>query len=316
MKLKNISKAVLVGALLISPLTLGSENGRTAQAASTIKKQDVKYTNATVQLKESRSSKSKTLTTIPKGKTVQYLKAYGSWSQVKYGSKTGYVATKTLSNTNNTSAVSLKKGVLENTTELKEKRDSKSKRLITIPKGETVEIVKNYGSWTQVKYQNVTGYIATKQLIPVEAGSSKQEQFIDKIKENKLISYRYDLTSDNYYITYIPKHYNSSVIMLTLDKNDVQSIYVSPQDRFGPEEKSEHTKRKSSYDGVIRTLSDAICGKNTNDANMLYNLLVSESDYIVENVHGKYKVSNGSVKIAGKTFRTIKNNSEYMMFAD
>lgn len=53
-------------------------------------------TKSSVALKAGRHSKHKTLTTIPKGKSVIFVKAYGSWTQVKYGSKTGYVPSKTV----------------------------------------------------------------------------------------------------------------------------------------------------------------------------------------------------------------------------
>lgn len=66
--------------------------------ASTVSKNSstsVSYkTTRSLALKSGRSSKYKTLTTIPKGKSVTFLKAYGSWTQVKYGAKTGYVPTK------------------------------------------------------------------------------------------------------------------------------------------------------------------------------------------------------------------------------
>ncbi|MGY0202754.1 SH3 domain-containing protein [Acinetobacter soli] len=42
------------------------------------------------------------MTTIPKGQSVSVLKVEGTWSQVKYGSQTGFVANTYLSNTAST----------------------------------------------------------------------------------------------------------------------------------------------------------------------------------------------------------------------
>ena len=55
-------------------------------------------TKKAVDMKAGKHRKNKTLNTIPKGKTVTHVKSYGSWTQVKYGSKTGYVPTSSLGN--------------------------------------------------------------------------------------------------------------------------------------------------------------------------------------------------------------------------
>lgn len=53
-------------------------------------------TKKAVDMKAGKHRKNKTLNTIPKGKTVTHVKSYGSWTQVKYGAKTGYVPTSSL----------------------------------------------------------------------------------------------------------------------------------------------------------------------------------------------------------------------------
>ncbi|WP_214688436.1 SH3 domain-containing protein [Exiguobacterium sp. s163] len=135
--------------------------------ASTVSKNSstsVSYkTTRSLALKSGRSTKYKTLTTIPKGKSVKYVKAYGSWTKVSYGSKTGYVPTKYISK--GTTASKPSTSVSYKTTRslaLKSGRSSKYKTLTTIPKGKSVTFVKAYGSWTQVKYGAKTGYVPTK----------------------------------------------------------------------------------------------------------------------------------------------------------
>lgn len=55
-------------------------------------------TKSAVDMKAGRHRNQKTIVKIPKGKTVTHVKSYGSWTQVKYGSKTGYVPTSSLGN--------------------------------------------------------------------------------------------------------------------------------------------------------------------------------------------------------------------------
>ncbi|AJD93480.1 hypothetical protein JMA_41630 (plasmid) [Jeotgalibacillus malaysiensis] len=55
-------------------------------------------TKKNIDLRPARSYKQKPIVRIPKGKTVTHVKSYGSWTQVKYGSKTGYVPTSALGN--------------------------------------------------------------------------------------------------------------------------------------------------------------------------------------------------------------------------
>lgn len=122
-------------------------------------------TTRSLALKSGRSSKYKTLTTIPKGKSVKYVKAYGSWTKVSYGSKTGYVPTKYISKVTTASKPSTSVSYTTTTSvALKAGRHSKHKTLTTIPKGKDVTFVKAYGSWTQVKYGSKTGYVPSKNI--------------------------------------------------------------------------------------------------------------------------------------------------------
>lgn len=122
-----------------------------------------------VELKAGRHSKHKTIMSIPKGKTVSYVKAYGSWTQVKYGSKVGYVPTRDLNTLVSKPAISKTSVqtsyVTNRTVDVKTGRKSTYKTVVRIPKGKTVTFMKDYGSWTQIKYGSKSGYVATKTLV-------------------------------------------------------------------------------------------------------------------------------------------------------
>lgn len=60
-------------------------------------KTESKYANKNMKAYTTRSTKGKVAFTVPKGKKVTRIAVNGSWSQVKYGSKTGWVASRDLS---------------------------------------------------------------------------------------------------------------------------------------------------------------------------------------------------------------------------
>lgn len=60
-------------------------------------KTESKYANKNMKAYTTRSSKGKVAFTVPKGKKVTRIAVNGSWSQVKYGSKTAWVASRDLS---------------------------------------------------------------------------------------------------------------------------------------------------------------------------------------------------------------------------
>lgn len=62
-------------------------------------KTESKYANKNMKAYTTRSTKGKVAFTVPKGKKVTRIAVNGSWSQVKYGSKTAWVASRDLSST-------------------------------------------------------------------------------------------------------------------------------------------------------------------------------------------------------------------------
>ena len=143
------------------------------------------------------------VTTIPKNKSVDILEKNSAtangytWYKVKYGSNTGYVASKYLkdikntnqttttsniSTTTNTTSSQTTSTVTTSTTttsktaktktslKLRKKASTSGKVLKTIPKGKKVTIVKknaakkNGYTWYKVTYKNKTGYVASKYL--------------------------------------------------------------------------------------------------------------------------------------------------------
>lgn len=155
-------------------LKLSGNTPATVKPTATVSK-----TTANLNLRASKSTKATVLLTIPKGQTVTVLNVEGSWSHVKYGTKTGYVANTYLTKTASAPAPS------ELTTPsvpiVKEENISQSfvttanlnvrqgpgvgYALITnIPNGTTVKATKQSGTWIYVTYNGKSGYVSSSYL--------------------------------------------------------------------------------------------------------------------------------------------------------
>ena len=130
------------------------------------------YTTDNLNLRSGASIKQNVLTIIPKGKQVSYVSKSGSWTKVKYGSKTGYVSSKYLKSTNIAANSAVKAPAVKYTTTYKTTTDLslraggsvKYKKLTTIPKGKAVTMISYKSSWSKVKYGSKTGYVNSKHL--------------------------------------------------------------------------------------------------------------------------------------------------------
>ncbi|WP_114167096.1 C40 family peptidase [Exiguobacterium sp. TNDT2] len=150
----------------------------TIQTSSSV----VQTTTVNLNLRASKSTKANVLVTIPKGKAVIVLNTEGSWSRVKYGAKTGFVANTYLKKAASTSAPSQPATpVAPAKPALKEETISQSfvttanlnvrqgpgigYALVTnIPNGTSVNATKQSGTWVYVTYNGKSGYVSTGYL--------------------------------------------------------------------------------------------------------------------------------------------------------
>lgn len=126
-------------------------------------------TTENLNLRSSASTSGKILVTIPKNKTVKYISKSGSWYRVQYGSKTGYVSSKYLSEIKPTppkpTAPVVKKYYYTTVNlNLRDKASTSGSLLMTILPNEKVEYVSSHGDWYKVKYDGKTGYVAKQYL--------------------------------------------------------------------------------------------------------------------------------------------------------
>ncbi|MDX5980355.1 SH3 domain-containing protein [Exiguobacterium profundum] len=128
-------------------------------------------TKANLNLRSSKSTKTTVLLTIPKGKTVTVLSVEGSWSKVKYGSKTGYVANTYLTTSGAATPTTPSTGQSINqqfttTANLNVRQGAGIgyPLVTTIPNGTVVKATKQSGSWYYVTYNGKSGYVSAGYL--------------------------------------------------------------------------------------------------------------------------------------------------------
>lgn len=128
-------------------------------------KTESKYANKNMTAYTTRSSKGKVAFTVPKGKKVTRIAVNGSWSQVKYGSKTAWVASGDLSssatvasrNLDTLHSQSVIKTVKQTTAYTT--RSQKGKVAFSIPDNTVVKKGAVYGSWAHVTYNGKSAWI-------------------------------------------------------------------------------------------------------------------------------------------------------------
>lgn len=172
------SKKLVLSVGAMALLTTVAPTGSMLPSVGTVEVQAAAVTYTTTEnlnLRSGASTKHKVLVNIPKGKTVTYVSKSGTWSKVKYGSKTGFVSTKYLKKVEAKAPVkapatpkaSAPAPVTYTTTDnlnMRSGASTKHKVLVNIPKGKTVTYVSKSGTWFKVKYGTKTGYVSSAYL--------------------------------------------------------------------------------------------------------------------------------------------------------
>ena len=110
---------------------------------------------------------------IPKGAQVELISTSGSWVEVRYGAKTGYVNSKFLKKTGQQPV--LKNFVTIDKLNLREGAGVEYSVITEIPMGETVKLLSGNGSWVEVSYGNQRGYVNSAYLKEAKAPAENTE---------------------------------------------------------------------------------------------------------------------------------------------
>lgn len=185
------------------------------------------FTSMKAAVKSSKSSKSKTLVTIPSGKQITYLSKSGSWSKVKYAGKTGWVPSSAVETRNKKTTVvttttkfagsAVNTYFVNTLSALKQSKPSvagvynTSRDLSQIKSGTGATYLNSASVWTQIKVGATTGYVYNWQVTKktdykVETKmSSKTSSMWVYTSKNKVSAYN-GTTKGKKYVMSIPKN--------------------------------------------------------------------------------------------------------------
>lgn len=160
----------------------GTGSGTSAPSTSTGSSVNYKITaDPSLRIRESRSTSSKKLGTIPKGKVVAVSSIQNNWGKVTYGGVTGYISMQYTQKqaTSSSSSTSASYKTTDNL-RVRKGRGTSYATLTTIPKGKTVTISDIKDNWGKVTYGGKTGYSSMKYLTKV---TSKAVTFADEVSD-------------------------------------------------------------------------------------------------------------------------------------
>lgn len=184
-KVKYGSKTGYVSSTYLSKVTSTAKKASTSSSVTKYK------TTYNLNMRTGASTKYKRITTIPKGKEVQYLGKKGSWTKVKYGSKSGYVSStylkkytvkaptviskKTTVTAPKTPTATSTSKTYQTTANLNMRKGASTKYSVikTLPKGAKVTYISKSGSWYKIKYGSKTGWVASSYLKAVSTPAPK-----------------------------------------------------------------------------------------------------------------------------------------------
>lgn len=166
------------------------------------------HTKAAVYLRATTSYKSKQVILIPKQKSVTYLAKKGSWIQIRYANRTGYVNEQSLTR-------KVQKGVAVKAAPYVTQRqaviytgvDARKKQAFTLKKGVSVTITEQLAGFLKIRSGNKSGWIPSKDVkkAPVVAPKPpapkpiKKTPFLTKQKSMDYLK-KYRSTKENRYL--------------------------------------------------------------------------------------------------------------------
>ena len=139
-------------------------------------------TTANVNFRNSASTSSSIIATIPKNTTIKVIsKSTSGWYKIEYKGVTGYVSSKyvNLDNNDDKPSTSTEKGITTANVNLRKSASTSSSILDTIPKNTTIQVIsKSNSGWYKVEYKGVTGYVSSKYV--TLNGNNSDENTNDK----------------------------------------------------------------------------------------------------------------------------------------
>lgn len=146
------------------------------------------YTNKATKAYTTRSTKGKVAFNLANGAKVTRTGVNGSWSEIKVGTKTGWVASRELA----TSAPAATKAVDMQTNKKATAyttRSTKGKVTFTVPANTKVSYLAVNGSWFEISYNGKKGWVASRGLSALKTGTIKSHYGSHTYRDNNQAEY-------------------------------------------------------------------------------------------------------------------------------
>ena len=101
---------------------------------------------------------------LSKDAEVEVLQEGDPWYKIKYNNREGYVLASQLSYEKGVTTAGNNADLIKATTNMFEKPDEKSTKIVKVPTETSVKVLSSADGWSQIVYENATGYIKTSSL--------------------------------------------------------------------------------------------------------------------------------------------------------
>ncbi len=135
-----------------------------------------RVTSSTLNIRAEKSSSSKKLTQIKKGKKVRILESGSKWVKVSVNGVVGYTKGKYIKTAHGTASNLYSNAISGKVTKkiaVRTSKNSDSKSLVTLKKGDKVKVLSTNSTWVKVKVGDVIGYTKGK-YIKTSNGTASQ----------------------------------------------------------------------------------------------------------------------------------------------
>ena len=170
-------------------------------------------TTANVNFRNSASTSSSIIATIPKDTTIEIIdKSTSGWYKIEYKGVTGYVSSEYVTLDNASNKPSTEKGITTANVNFRKSASTSSSILATIPKNTTVEIIdKSTSGWYKVEYKGVTGYVSNK-YITLGNANDKPSTSTEKGITTDNVNFRKSASTSSSILATIPKNTTVEII--------------------------------------------------------------------------------------------------------
>ena len=262
-------------------------------------------TTANVNFRNSASTSSSIIATIPKDTTIKILdKSTSGWYKIEYKGVTGYVSSEyvtlngnSTNDSTSTPSTSTQKGVTTANLNLRKSASTSSSIVATIPKNTTIEIVdKSTSGWYKVKYNNNTGYVSSSYVNingnSTDDSTSKPSTSTEKGVTTANLNLRKSASTSSSIIATIPKGTTVEIV----DKSTSGWYKVKYNNNTGYVSSSYVTINGSNTNNSTSNTPSTSTQKGVTTANLNFRKSASTSSSIISTIP-----KNTTVEIVDKS---------------